>query len=185
MERRVVLKLLAAGFLPAGVALDTPGLVSIAPAADSYEPEFFSREQLALLDDLTGIILPADDRSPGARAAKVSRYLDVIVSEEDPKVQQQWRQGVEAVEEEARSRFGKGFTGLEAAAQEKIVAAMAAAEENPQTPLERFFPPLKRQTVLGYYTSEAGIREDMRYQGNRAVEEFPGCTHPEHKAERA
>src|SRR5213595_786105 len=37
---------------------------------------FLTAEQFALLDELTELIIPADDHSPGARAAEVARYID-------------------------------------------------------------------------------------------------------------
>ncbi len=72
IDRRTVLKLVAAGVLPS-----SDGLIRLASAQDAYSPEFFSRSEFRLVDDLTAVILPADDRSPGARAAKVGRYIDV------------------------------------------------------------------------------------------------------------
>jgi hypothetical protein len=43
---------------------------------------------------------------------------------------------------------------------------MAAAEEEPKTPVERFFKDLKWWTVFGYYTSKVGIHDDQQYKGN-------------------
>jgi hypothetical protein len=59
---------------------------------------------------------------------------------------------------------------------------MARHEGSPETALEKFFAPLKRMTIDGYYTSKIGIHEDLEYKGNTALSEFPGCTHPEHQA---
>ena len=55
---------------------------------------------------------------------------------------------------------------------------MARNEGDPTTELERFFAVLKRSTLDGYYTSKVGIHEDLNYQGNSALADFPGCTHP-------
>jgi hypothetical protein len=37
-------------------------------------------------------------------------------------------------------------------------------------------------TIDGYYTSKIGIHQELEYQGNTALAEFEGCTHPEHQA---
>lgn len=58
------------------------------------------------------------------------------------------------------------------------MARAAAGEAQPQTGLERFFLTLKQMTVDGYYSSEVGIHQDLEYQGNTYVAEFPGRTHP-------
>jgi hypothetical protein len=56
------------------------------------------------------------------------------------------------------------------------LARAAAGEANPQTDLERFFVTLKQMTVNGYYSSEIGIHQDLEYQGNTYLAEFPECT---------
>jgi hypothetical protein len=56
-------------------------------------------------------------------------------------------------------------------------------EDQPVTLEEKFFVALKAATIDGYYTSKIGIHQDLGYQGNTVVIDFPGCTHGEHKAE--
>ena len=175
MNRRTVLKLVAAGVLPS-----SDGLIQLASAQDAYSPEFFSRPQFRLVDDLTEVILPADYRSPGARAAKVGRYIDVTVADGGRRVQQSWRAGLQAVAQRTKERFNKDFADCSAEQQDAIVAEMAQNEGDPRTELERFFAIVKRTTVDGYYTSKTGIHEDLQYKGNTALGEFRGCTHSEH-----
>ena len=175
MKRRTVLKLVAAGVLPS-----TKGLIQLASAQDAYSPEFFSKSELGLMDALTEVILPADDQSPGARAAKVGRYIDVTVADGEPRVQQGWRHGLQAVAKRTKERFNKDFADCGAEQQDAIVAEMAQNEGEPGTELERFFAIVKRTTVDGYYTSRIGIHENLQYKGNTALGEFRGCTHSEH-----
>ncbi len=175
MERRTILKLVAAGVLPA-----TGGLVQLGCGSRGYRPEFFSASQLDLVDALSELILPSDDHSPGARAAKVARYIDVMVADGSSELQASWKSGLAAVSEQSRERFGRDFSDCDAAQQDAIVADMARNEGQPQSAAERFFGRLKQMTIDGYYTSEIGIHQDLGYQGNTAVDEFPGCTHEEH-----
>jgi hypothetical protein len=42
-------------------------------------------------------------------------------------------------------------------------------------PLEAFFADLKQATIHGYYTSEIGIHQDLRYKGNQLLADFVGC----------
>jgi hypothetical protein len=49
---------------------------------------------------------------------------------------------------------------------------------------ERFFVAVKQSTVDGYYLSDVGIHQELQYQGNAVLAEFPGCTHEEHKTDR-
>lgn len=182
MERRLVIKLIAAGF--AAPAVDAgPLLVSIAPMqAAAYRPRFFTISQFAAVDRLTDLIVPADAQSGGASAAKVGVYIDVLLSEAAPAVRSQWTQGLEAVDAECRQRFNSAFNELPADRQNAVLAAMAQNEGAPATAIQRFFAPLKRMTIDGYYTSKIGIHDDLGYIGNAAQAAFPGCTHPEHGA---
>lgn len=181
MQRRVVLKLIAAGVLAPRLDQNQTGLVALAASKTPYKLQFFSPKQNEMVDRLSEIILPADDHSPGAHEAKVSLYMDVMLSEADAQVQQQWSAGMKAVDTEAQRRFQNPFSECSEDQQDAIVAGMARNEQTPANELERFFAPLKRMTIDGYYTSEVGIHKDLRYKGNTAVSEFRGCTHAAHK----
>ena len=175
MERRTILKLIAAGVLPGA-----NGLVQIGCMQEVYRPEFFSTAQLDLLDSLTEVILPSDDHSPGARAAKVARYIDVVVADETLATQESWLSGLDAVSALAQERFGRHFTDCDLAQQDQVVAEMASNEQQPRSEAERFFARIKRATIDGYYTSKVGIHEELGYKGNTAVDEFLGCVHEGH-----
>ena len=180
MERRVALKLIAAGVVAEKLDAAQHHLVQIARSPSAYKLQFFSAQQDRLIDRLCDLIIPTDDHSPGAHDAKVSQFIDLMVAASNPNVQKQWTSGLKAVEAEARARFQKPFLDLNAEQQDGILAVMAANETKPSSEPERFFARLKSLTIDGYYTSEIGIHRDLRYKGNTAMAEFPGCTHPEH-----
>ena len=180
MERRVMLKLVAAGVFAPRVNAGPQHLVSIAPQA-AYTLEFFTAPQNEMLDRLSDIIIPTDEHSPGAHEARVSHFMDVMLSESPEDVRQAWRNGLVLVDEEAKKQFRRPFLELSRAEQEKIVATMAAHEQAPQNDLERFFGRVKQMTINGYYTSRIGIDQELKYMGDRPLAEFPGCNHPEHQ----
>ncbi|MCY4585237.1 MAG: gluconate 2-dehydrogenase subunit 3 family protein [Bryobacterales bacterium] len=182
MKRRTVLKLVAAGVAAERVQVAGRQLVALAQAPAGYKLRFFNDEQNALLDRLTELIIPADDHSPGAHAAKVSLFIDLMVSHSKPDVQDQWTRGLRALENESRERFRKPFLECDAAWQDQIMQTISRNEDHPSTELEKFFRILKSRTIDGYYTSEIGIHQELKYQGNRPQAEFAGCTHPEHGA---
>src|SRR5947208_16392160 len=69
---------------------------------------FLTPEQFALLDELTELIIPADDHSPGARAAEVARYIDCRLAESpEPDWQAPWRSGLEPAGGPCRELHGK------------------------------------------------------------------------------
>jgi hypothetical protein len=52
-------------------------------------------------------------------------------------------------------------------------------ETDPDVPV-RFFRLVKNLTADGYYTSRAGLLEELGYSGNTALARFPACAVPEH-----
>jgi hypothetical protein len=58
-------------------------------------------------------------------------------------------------------------------------AARVALETDSGMPV-RFFRLIKNLTADGYYTSRAGLLEELGYTGNTALARFPVCSVPEH-----
>ena len=106
--------------------------------------KFLTPAEYALLEELTELIIPADDHSPGARAADVAGYIDGRLAESlEPDWQARWRSGLQAVEGLSRELNGKPL--LEATPDQRVavLARMAAGESDPKTPAEHFFRELK------------------------------------------
>jgi hypothetical protein len=74
MERRSLLKLLGASVLAERVDAVEHQLFQIASAPATYRLQFFSPAQYKTVDTLMELIIPADERSPGAREAKVAIF---------------------------------------------------------------------------------------------------------------
>jgi hypothetical protein len=64
---------------------------------------------------------------------------------------------------------------LTAAQADRILRDISRNERAPRTPLEEFFVMSKQATIRGYYTSEIGIHQELRYKGNQMIPEFVGC----------
>jgi hypothetical protein len=138
-------------------------------------PKVLSRAQFATLEALVEAIIPADERSPGAREARVADYVDLLLSETGDPLKQQWLDGLAALDLEAASRFSRPFARLSGPDVETLLTDISRNELSPQTPLEKFFVTTKNATIHGYYTSEIGIHKELRYQGNQPLPEFVGC----------
>lgn len=191
VSRRAALKMIAGS---AGATVGLPILnnpraqgASRAPSARAqgspYTPEFFDDRQMKTLAAIAETIIPADDHSPGAKAARVDEYIDETVADLEQNAKNFWTEGLAGIDRRAGEKFGKKFVDCKAGEQEALLEAVSANEEHPATLEEKFFVALKRATIDGYYNSEIGIHQDLQYQGNTALAEFEGCSHPEHKAE--
>jgi hypothetical protein len=184
VTRRTVLKTLGVGagavaFLP---WLSDEGLAAFAEIQSSAAPSTLralSASQHATVEALAEAIIPADDRSPGAKEARVVDYIDLLLAEQDEPVRQAWLDGLVAFEAEASRRFGSSFAQLAPAQTEELLADVSRNERPAagieRTPVETFFVQAKRATIDGYYTSEIGIHRELRYKGNQVLPEFVGC----------
>jgi hypothetical protein len=152
-----------------------------AAPAKAQELKFFTAEENETVIEISERIIPADEHSPGARAAGVSAYIDLIVSESTGVTKQTWRDGLSAINKMSRDKFGKPFADASEEQQIDLLKEISKNERSPQTVEERFFRTIKYATADGYYTSEIGIHKELHYKGNSYLKEFTGCTHPEHQ----
>ena len=153
------------------------------PRAAAYSPQFFTTDEYALVDQLTGIIIPKDE-SPGAREAGVSEFIDFMAAN-DPKIQKPFRDGLRWLNEQARKTNGSDFAHLSSEQQNVLLRTVAYREHDPpgQTAGHEFFLLMRRYTVMGYYTSRVGL-EELDFPGFRLYTESPACPHkddPEHR----
>jgi hypothetical protein len=136
---------------------------------------YFTREELALVDELAEMIIPADDHSPGARAAKVAPYIDARLAEAfEAADRTTWRDGLKLIDRLSREASGRAFLESTAAQRLALLERIAAHEGKPEKPEEHFFAELKSRVVNAYYTSEIGIKQEMEYRGNTYQAEFSG-----------
>ena len=141
---------------------------------------FFNPQEMETIAAISDLIIPTDDHSPGARAAGVAGFIDLIVIESSNEVKAVWREGLLAVDRMSELQFSVPFNRAGQEQQTSMLKAISRNERRPNTIEERFFVAIKGLTVDGYYTSRIGIHQDLRYQGNAYLKEFVGCTHPEH-----
>jgi hypothetical protein len=181
VTRRAALRALGTGagtimLLPLLSERGVAAFERIQAAGAAPEPMVLSRAQFATLEALVEAIIPADEQSAGAKEARVADYIDLLLSEADEDtVALQWIGGLAELDEEAMTRFSRPFAQLSAAEADPILAAISANEADPKTPLESFFVTAKAATIDGYYTSEIGIHRELRYRGNKFLNEFVGC----------
>lgn len=134
-----------------------------------------SAGQYATLEALTEAIIPTDDHSPGAKAARVADYIDLLLSESDDRARQNWEDGLAALDQVAEGTYNAPFVKLSPTQVAEMLTGISENEREPQTPVEQFFRATKDATIRGYYTSEIGIHEELKYQGNQFLAEFVGC----------
>jgi hypothetical protein len=132
---------------------------------------FFTKAEYEMLTRLVSLIVPSDE-TPGAREARVEEWIDFLVRESDEERQRLYRDGLARLAAFCRERHGRDFHRLPEPLQEEALRATSVADA-------AFFRVLRDDTIFGFYTSEIGLRE-LRWGGQSAHSECPGCNHPEH-----
>ena len=141
---------------------------------------FFNHQEMETITAISDLIIPTDEHSPGATAAGVSDFIDLMVNESSNETKALWRKGLAAVDKMSELKFSAAFNRADQKQRISLLKAISRNERRPRTIEERFFVAIKSLTVDGYYTSAIGIHQDLQYKGNAYLKEFVGCTHPEH-----
>ena len=168
---------------------------------EAYKPQFFSESQFALIARLTDLIIPPTD-SPGAVDAGVPEYIDRLVST-NTSHQPHLSHGLDWIEQQSVELHHLAFLQLTDTQQLEILMPLSDALDEqeksavsvmgtvpasgtgrPQDKFQfdaiEFFRRLKYMTADGYYTSRAGLVEELGYPGNTALPAFPSCEIREH-----
>jgi hypothetical protein len=145
------------------------------PAAEPGAPLFFTKDEFALLDALTDLIIPTDEHSPGAHEAGVAAFIDKRTAEAFlAENKESWRKGLAAINDLSQSTCQCAFLKASREQQTDMLAKLAAKEHDPKTEPEKFFTQLKQTTAFGYYSSSIGIHQEINYKGNVLLEQFVG-----------
>lgn len=149
-----------------------------------YQPQFFTADEYAAIDVLTEIIIPRDE-SPGAREAGVSEFIDFMAAHGEDELRKPMRDGLVWLDKRAKAVYGGPFVPLTSEQQTSLLKQVAYRTETLQPDLQgqMFFQLIRRYTVMGYYTSRAGLQE-LDFPGLRLYTQSPECPHkndPEHR----
>ena len=185
--RREFLKLAAAAIAATapGAALAQTGKAVARPApaaqkAAAVAPErgagtFFTRAELALVDEVAEMIIPADARSGGARAAGVAAFIDARLAESrDPVWRQSWKDDLAEIDRLSREMFGRRFLEATGEQRARLLTRISRREADPKEPGEYAFGTIKWTVAETYYRTRIGIHDEIGYVGNTIQTEFTG-----------
>lgn len=133
------------------------------------------RRSAAVLADL---IIPADERSPGAAAVGAVDFIDEWISAPYPahvRDRDIVLPGLAWLDAEAGHRAGTSFVGLAAAEQMRMCDSICDLERAPPELADaaRFFALYRDLTAGAFYTTPTG-RKDLGYVGNVPLARFDG-----------
>lgn len=188
MNRRELLKLIATA--TGGVVIGGEFLLSGCknPESDSFE---FTEENIAFLDEVAETILPQTSTA-GAKAAGVGRFMTVMVNDCYTKEDQDvFHKGMNILNDTCEKMHGHSFMKATPEQRRDLLIAVdketkdyikkKAEFENEQKEKEKqgqekgttdfkkqimpnhYFQQLKQLAIFGYFTSEKGRKEGLRY----------------------
>jgi gluconate 2-dehydrogenase gamma chain len=166
MNRRDMLLLLA------GTAALPDSLIAMGRAvhrrARAGTLRAFDAHQNETVATIAELIIPKTD-TPGAREAGVPAFIDAFVADwADDEDRQRVLTGLATLDERTRGLFGKDFIGATPVQQAQIVtgleAEVARLRDTQGKVWHHFYYPIKRLTLVGYYTSEVGATTEQHFR---------------------
>jgi hypothetical protein len=144
-------------------------------AGTSYAPQFFTAHEYETVQLLSDIIIPADDRSGGAKDAGVPEFMDFTMVDQ-PTRQVAMRGGLAWLDLECQRRFDTTFVGATDVQRRELLDDISTyGQLKPGlTHGQAFFRGFRDLTASGFWTSKIGIT-DLGYLGNKPVGEWTGC----------
>ena len=184
MDRRELLKMIAV--LTGGAVIGGDVFLSGCKSATAKE-SFLTTDNISLLDEVGETIIPAG-KTPGAKAAKIGEFMNVMVADCYTKDQQDaFKKGLLSLDEACKKMNTKTFidctpqqrhdflVSLEAEAKpfNKAVAEKDKPRKDEfiqkQRPYDfvasplHYYTMMKQLTLLGFFTSKTGMTETLRH----------------------
>lgn len=183
MNRRDLLKQIA--LLTGGAVIGGEVFLSGCKSGAAAE-KGFTAENIALLNEVGEIIIPATD-TPGAKAAQVGEFMKTYVTDcYTEKEQAAFIKGIDDLNEACKKMYNKSFMEADAIQRHDLLvslekeakpynqqiedkekeqkeAARRAAKEFDGTP-KHYYTMMKQLTLIGFFTSKTGATETLRHK---------------------
>jgi len=164
---------LSFGAVWATLSLPSGAVAQITTVPLSWRPKALTPQQARALDAMAELIVPATD-TPGARAAGVPQFIDRAVADYyEPPEAALIRAGLDRLDADAQAAHGAPFAALGAERQTALLAGYDAEAARQPAGTAHFFPLLRELTTVGYFTSEPGATQALRYDALPG--EYHGC----------
>ncbi len=147
-------------------------------SAKDWKPKFFDAHENETVLAVADLLIPDTD-TPGAKAARVNRFIDLMLSVESAERQKAYLQALGWLDGYCLKKYSNPFTGLGMAQQTDVLTLLTHENETPEIAHGvELFRILKQSIVDAYYSSEIGLLQELKYETNPFQPEFPGCKNP-------
>lgn len=129
--------------------------LALAQKAD-WKPLTLSAKQNETVVTLTDLLIPETD-TPGAKAANVNRYIDLLLTDGPEQQRKEFRDGLATFDSYASKSHGKTFR--ECSREQQTAVLKQAVDGTAPTDVVNFLRQAKAMTSRIYYNTEIGYRE--------------------------
>ncbi len=147
----------------------------------------FTEEDVAFLNEIADTILPPT-KTPGAKAAAVGTFMTIMVNDcYDETDQKIFHDGMKTLNESADKKYNNSFVKLSPQQRHEFLVSLDSEQKNYMKNKKKedhshYFRMMKELTLLGYFTSEIGCTQAMRYKETPGS--YNGCV-PYTKGDKA
>jgi Gluconate 2-dehydrogenase subunit 3 len=134
---------------------------------------FFNPHQFKTVDIVCEIVIP-QTRTPGARAANVPQFIDLLLAERETQMQSGIAAGLRWLDQRTRELFGKDFVDASPEQQIDLLTRISSPDSSEATLGRVFFNQIKNLTAFGYYTSKEGLEQELGYAGPQGIGTYEG-----------
>ena len=177
-RREAVLRI---ALLMGGAMVGSQVILSGQAVLDKPTAKGFSDADISLMDEIGETIIPATD-IPGAKAAKIGAFMAMMVTDcYNDGQHAAFVEGLRQINLDCRKRYGTSFMDSTPAQRTGLANALDAGHRA-KDPHSRYFRMMKELTILGYFSSEIGATQAVKFV------QVPGAFHgdyPYKKGDRA
>ncbi|MBV7531512.1 gluconate 2-dehydrogenase subunit 3 family protein [Chitinophaga sp. sic0106] len=143
----------------------------------------------AMVAEVADTIIPTTD-TPGAKAAKVDEFIITMMNDCYKKEDQElFLSGLKKIDEASKKKFQKTFLELTPEQRTEVLTeidkervAYNKRDNKKEGDAAHYFQAMKDLTLVGYFTSEPGATQALRYV--RVPGKYEGCV-PYNKGDKA
>lgn len=139
------------------------------------ERRFLSEHEWHLLEAITARLIPQPER---AEPVPITPWIDDLLAaardegfrhDNMPPLRDAWREGLAAIDAEARRRYTRGFGELDPDSRDATLHAIQKGEVDPalwpRVPAKRFFSDILLKTVAGIYYAHPSAWSEIGFGG--------------------
>jgi len=166
MDRREAVQYIS--LLLGGTLVGANAFLTGCKSDDTKDRKTFDADDIAYLNEIGETILPAT-ATPGAKAANVGQFMTVMINDcYEEKDQKTFKEGMNKLNDSANKKFDNGFMKLSPTQRHELLVGLDKEQKEAMKTKKdgepaHYFRMMKELTLLGYFTSEVGVKQARRH----------------------